>query len=136
MRELHLRPGSCPLCPVDPHRGVAYVSLHHLYDRDDVPANLQWLCGSGTTGHHGLITEEDEVARRLLGQHVVRRRPDFLIYLGAKAGAGKAQARADRAVSLWCSTASDPTGMQHFRRDLSWLRGLCTGWTRRRVSAY
>ena len=92
MRELHLRPGSCPLCPVDPHRGVAYVSLHHLYDRDDVPANLQWLCGSGTTGHHGLITEEDEVARRLLGQHVVRRRPDFLIYLGAKAGAGKAQA--------------------------------------------
>lgn len=45
-------------------------SLHHLVSRstggDDVAANLVSLCGTGTTGCHGLIEARDRNAMRQL----------------------------------------------------------------------
>ncbi len=67
MKRLHYRGGSCVLADdtCEPS-----VSLHHVYPRgqggDDVEANLVWLCGSGTTGHHGQLTANDPGAREAL----------------------------------------------------------------------
>lgn len=87
LRELHVRwRGTCVL---DELGGcVNTYSLHHIHrhPRDDVRANLVMLCGDGTTGHHGLITAEDEQARMLLGLYIVTRRLDTLTYLTEKLG--------------------------------------------------
>lgn len=44
-----------------------FESLHHVYPRgqggDDVVVNLFPVCGSGTTGCHGLIESHDRVTR-------------------------------------------------------------------------
>lgn len=52
--------GPCRLC----NTGFG-VSLHHLVPRslggDDLPWNLVSLCGSGTTGCHGLVEARDPV---------------------------------------------------------------------------
>jgi hypothetical protein len=70
-------------------------SLHHIHrhPRDDVRANLVMLCGDGVSGHHGLITDEDETARRALGTYIVWYRLDTLTYLTDKLG-GDEQAKA------------------------------------------
>lgn len=48
-------------------------SLHHVYPRgqggDDVIVNLVPLCGSGTTGCHGLIEARDARARATLREN-------------------------------------------------------------------
>lgn len=48
----------CALC------GRRATNWHHLskHPRDDVPANLLALCGSGTTGCHGRVEARDPVA--------------------------------------------------------------------------
>lgn len=100
MARLHLDPRGCPLCFLDPDRGVHGISLHHLlpkgapYHGDDVEANLEFLCGSGTTGHHGLIEAGDAHACALLGSWVKAKRPDFLGYLQGKL-------RSQDAASAW-----------------------------------
>lgn len=51
--------------------GGRWESLHHVYPRgqggDDVIVNLVPLCGSGTTGCHGLVEARDPQARATLG---------------------------------------------------------------------
>lgn len=71
---------------------VSRYSLHHIHrhPRDDVQANLVMLCGDGTTGHHGLITAEDETARATLGLYLVTQRLDTMTYLTEKLGSDEA----------------------------------------------
>jgi len=89
MKSLHIRGVTCVLCG-EPG------TLHHIYPKgqggDDVEENLIGLCGSGTTGCHGLITGEDEITRRDLGQYLLLQRPDAISYIISKLGeeAGKA----------------------------------------------
>ena len=63
---------------------------HHVYPRgqggDDVQANLVAVCGSGTTGCHGLIENADHDTRAALGRYLLARRPDTLEYLRDKLG--------------------------------------------------
>lgn len=78
LRVLHLVWRECCLCgEVDP------LSLHHFskHPRDDVRENLCMLCGSGTTGCHGLIEDHDEEKTRALGLYVVTARADTIAYL-------------------------------------------------------
>ncbi len=73
--------GECAIC------SVSYgLSLHHVYDRDDVVSNFVFLCGSGTTGCHGLVTNEDLEARKALGAFIVANRRDVIVYVLSKAG--------------------------------------------------
>ncbi len=86
MRDLYRgRSHECALC------GMANVSLHHILRRsqggDDVEANLVFLCGSGTTGCHGLVEAADEKTLGSLGAYVMLNRPDTLEYLAGKVGA-------------------------------------------------
>jgi hypothetical protein len=61
-RKLIGRP--CRLC------GDPATNLHHIVPRsqggDDVAANLVEICGSGTTGHHGLVEARDPATRSAL----------------------------------------------------------------------
>lgn len=83
MKRLHLKGVVCVLCG-NP------ASLHHIYPKgqggDDVESNLVALCGSGTTGHHGLIEDGDVVTRIALGSFLYIERPDFFFYLQGKLG--------------------------------------------------
>lgn len=62
------------------------MSLHHIskHPRDDVEANLVMLCGSGTTGCHGLVEAGHRETRRRLGYHLLHVRTDVLPYLITK----------------------------------------------------
>ena len=85
MKDMHKRGGVCALnCNVTP------VSLHHVLSRsqggDDTEANLIFLCGSGTTGHHGKIEANDTPTLVLLGEHLLLERPDTISYIKAKLG--------------------------------------------------
>lgn len=75
---------SCVIC------GDLATNSHHVLARsqggDDVPACLASLCGSGTSGCHGLIEANDEAARRALGEHLVLARQDTLEYVRSKFG--------------------------------------------------
>lgn len=55
----------CLLC------GQTPVTRHHVVSRSlggsDVPANIVMLCGTGTTGCHGLVEARDEDACQQLG---------------------------------------------------------------------
>lgn len=88
MKRLHLRGVVCVLCG---NKG----SLHHIYPKgqggDDAESNLCALCGSGTSGHHGLIEDGDVQTRIALGAHLYLDRPDFMFYLQAKLGEGAAR---------------------------------------------
>lgn len=68
---------------------VGDMTLHHIVPRaqsgDDVADNLVPLCGSGTTGCHGLVEDRDMWARSLLGRRLSRRE---IAYVVAKRGAG------------------------------------------------
>jgi hypothetical protein len=81
LRLMHLRGGFCVLCG-NP------ASIHHVHakPRDDVPGNLVWLCGDGTTGHHGLIENEDVATRLELGAYIRDERPDIVLYVQEKLG--------------------------------------------------
>jgi len=86
MRRLHARGGGvCAVCG----RSTG-LSLEHILSRgqggDDVEANLEWLCGSGTTGCHGRLENEDAETRRRFGRHLLRKRQDSIDYLRAKLG--------------------------------------------------
>jgi hypothetical protein len=79
MKQMHTRGVICVLCGKP-------GSIHHVYDRSDVPENLVGLCGSGTTGHHGLITAENELTRRRLGEYIMLERTDIAFYIIGKLG--------------------------------------------------
>src|SRR5438132_1162605 len=68
------------------------LSLHHIHKRprDDVRANLVWLCGDGTRGHHGKIEAHDPESKRRLGAHVLLYRQDTVMYLSEKLGGFRA----------------------------------------------
>src|SRR5690349_8678950 len=79
-----LRKPRCAIC------GAPAANAHHVLGRgspnfgDDVPENLASLCGTGNTGCHGLITENNITARRMLGEYLVLERPDTIAYVRGK----------------------------------------------------
>src|SRR5574338_1388190 len=78
LRRLHLAWDECMIC------GASMgLMLHHIsnHPRDDLEANLVMLCGSGTTGCHGLVTGNDAVALRKLATYLWLERSDTLDYL-------------------------------------------------------
>lgn len=83
MKGLHAKGVVCVLCG---NPG----SLHHIYPRsqggDDVESNLCGLCGTGCTGHHGMIENGDVAARLELGAFLVAERPDVFFYFQGKLG--------------------------------------------------
>lgn len=85
LTALHARGGICALADATCER---VVSLHHVskHPRDDVRENLVWLCGSGTTGHHGLIEAWDAEARAALGAFLRTHRSDTTGYLADRLG--------------------------------------------------
>ena len=94
LRDLHYEWRECALCLTTQGK----LSLHHIckHPRDDVRANLVMLCGSGTTGCHGLVESHDENTRSLLGEHVRSERPDVLDHLRWRFGEEGAQEWLDR----------------------------------------
>jgi hypothetical protein len=58
-------------------------TLHHLVPRslrgDDVADNLVGLCGSGTTGCHGLVEDRNPWACSLLGLKLTAKERDYII---------------------------------------------------------
>lgn len=72
--------------------GKPSATGHHVLARgaphfgDDVLANIVPMCGSGTTGCHGLIENEDEKARKMLGRWIKKHRPDTILYVISKLG--------------------------------------------------
>jgi len=85
LTALHARGGVCALADATCER---VVSLHHVskHPKDDVRANLVWLCGSGTTGHHGRVEAWDAEVRARLGGVLRTRRPDVTAYLAERLG--------------------------------------------------
>ena len=79
MKRMHVKGVICVLCGKP-------GSIHHIYDRSDVPENLVGLCGDGVKGHHGSITVEDELVRRQLGEYLRDNRPDTIFYIISKLG--------------------------------------------------
>lgn len=75
----------CAICGVSRD-----ISLHHVFDRDDVFANWAPLCGDGVRGCHGAITRHDRFAREKLGAFVVRYRHDIVRHVESKIGTGQA----------------------------------------------
>ncbi|HSE46092.1 MAG TPA: hypothetical protein VLA89_12270 [Gemmatimonadales bacterium] len=76
--ELHLRWRECALCgETEP------LTLHHISNkpRDDVEANLVMLCGSGTTGCHGMIEAWDPRKRAELATYIREHRMDTCAWL-------------------------------------------------------
>lgn len=65
---------------------------HHVLSKgsphfgDDVVENIVGASGSGTSGCHGLIENEDMTARRKLGEHLILDRPDVIFYVKEKLG--------------------------------------------------
>jgi hypothetical protein len=70
--------------------GKPSATGHHVISRgkggDDVLPNIVPLCGSGTTGCHGLVENADEKARRRLGKWIGEHRPDTIVYVRSKMG--------------------------------------------------
>lgn len=75
--ELHLRWQECALCYATAYT-AGRLSLHHISNkpRDDVEANLVMLCGSGTTGCHGLIEGWNQTKRAELASYIREHRLD------------------------------------------------------------
>ena len=88
LKMLHLEWLDCALCGKTGH-----LSLHHInkHPRDDIRGNLVMLCGSGTTGCHGLIEDHDHDMLIALGQHILGCRGDTIVYLYEYLGAVAAQ---------------------------------------------
>ena len=70
--------------------GKPSATGHHVVARgrggDDVLANILPLCGSGTTGCHGLIENEDVKTRKMIGKWIKLHRPDTIAYVQGKMG--------------------------------------------------
>ena len=72
--------------------GAPAATGHHVLARgspyfgDDVVENIVPLCGSGTTGCHGQVENEDELALMMLGLHIATYRPDVCVYVLEKLG--------------------------------------------------
>ena len=85
---MHAQGGTCVLAD---RTCESTLNLHHVLPRsqggDDVRANLSWLCGSGTTGHHGRVEARDPEALRAF---LLTLRPDTLEYLSDKLGGPEA----------------------------------------------
>lgn len=83
LRSLHMEWGECALCG-----STRTLSLHHVHKhpRDDVRANLVMLCGSGTTGCHGMIEHHAPVVCHDLAVYLLAFRPDTIDYLVGKLG--------------------------------------------------
>lgn len=62
------------------------ISIHHVYDRSDLWQNCVFVCGSGTTGDHGALTAHNELARHMLGEHLMEERPDVIAFILLRAG--------------------------------------------------
>lgn len=73
---------SCAIC------GQEAATAHHILKRsqggDDSLSNLVALCGSGTTGCHGKIENNDHDSLQTLGYYLLGRRPDVIRYLDCK----------------------------------------------------
>lgn len=73
----------CACC----RRWFGRMDGHHIYPKDlggdDTYFNVAPLCGSGTTGCHGLVTEGDAWATSMLRQWIEGRR-GTLLYLCSK----------------------------------------------------
>lgn len=78
-RYLHLRWRECVLCG----ESATKLSLHHVskHPRDDLEPNLVMLCGSGTTGCHGLIEAAAATKKRELAFYIREHRLDTISYL-------------------------------------------------------
>jgi hypothetical protein len=83
LRAAKLDRRACRTC------GAQARSLHHIVSKslrgDDVENNLVGLCGTGTTGCHGLIESREPWARSLLGQRLTLAERTYVI---SKKGAG------------------------------------------------
>jgi hypothetical protein len=90
LRRLHREWRSCEVCG----RTDGRLSLHHIskHPRDDLRGNLVMLCGSGTTGCHGLIEAHDRRTRQALGQVLLTDRRDVVQYLVERRGEDAARA--------------------------------------------
>lgn len=93
MRECVLRERECRVC-----RGPA-ATAHHVVPRggphygDDVRANLGAVCGSGTTGCHGLIENHDPEACAAFGRTLT---VETVLYVVELLGAGPGVAYLER----------------------------------------
>lgn len=80
------RERNCVVC------GEPGSNAHHVYFKgqggEDVLENGVMLCGTGTMGCHGLMTNMDEETREAIGAYIVRSRPDTLRYLTRTLGGG------------------------------------------------
>lgn len=85
---LHLMWRECALC-----RASDLLSLHHInkHPRDDIEGNLVMLCGSGTTGCHGLIEARNSEKLAELGEYILKARGDTIVYLYDRMGPEAAQ---------------------------------------------
>ena len=100
MRDQHVRGIFCVVCGEG-------GNLHHLLAKgdpaasgDDVPSNFAGLCGSGTSGCHGLYHAGDDWVCRALGLYVLNERPDFVFYLQGKLGEEQARSWLQRRLRL------------------------------------
>jgi len=100
MKELHLSGVYCVVCGEPGNLHHVLAKGDPLASGDDVPSNLVGLCGSGTTGCHGLYHAGDEWVVRALGLHVLNERPDFIFYLQAKLGEEAARSWLNRRLLL------------------------------------
>jgi hypothetical protein len=84
VRRMHFEFEECCIC------GDVLFSVHHVLKRsqggDDVRANLVALCGSGTTGCHGLVEGAEKDACAALGRYLETERGDTIAYLAARLG--------------------------------------------------
>lgn len=85
---LHLEWRECALCGANDQ-----LSLHHInkHPRDDIRGNLVMVCGSGTTGCHGLIEARDSEKLAELGAYILKARGDTIQYLYDRMGPVAAQ---------------------------------------------
>lgn len=89
-KRLHAQGGTCALADDPVYDCRSSLNLHHVLPRsqggDDVEANLVWLCGSGTTGHHGFVEYRDRDRLLSLRAVLLTRRPDTISYLADRLG--------------------------------------------------
>lgn len=83
LKFLHVIWKECALC-----RATDVLSVHHInkHPRDDVEGNCVMLCGSGTTGCHGLIEAHDHPTIIKLGTHILESRNDTIAHLFERKG--------------------------------------------------
>lgn len=89
LKVLHLKWRECVLC-----RANDQLSLHHInkHPRDDIEGNLVMVCGSGTTGCHGLLEARNSEKLAELGVYILKARGDTIVYLYDRMGIIAAQA--------------------------------------------